>query len=514
MFLLTIRLAHAFSIQVLGEGGCHEPITFDALRILRETYPEAAAVAPAGDDEALIRDAPFEIPDDMRDIGAVSFVMGVRENDLRGVTPFDLSRMAAIHGQDKHMPEHCIRKSVDDEPDGTEAAMANCRTFLLEKVAAAIDGLGSTGAPAHDHREAASIYLDYQGLTEVSLPVFWFNLGQAAHALEDSQTHTYRAPTGEVTASLNFVDLVEKDYTEEKDGPSHLSAMDQCEGDAYREARADAARDAVVKVAETMFYPGTDARGKLDAAARVIDEELAFLPGCDASNDWCDARERTYAPKGCATAPGGSLAAVGLAALLGLGFRRKPTQGLRRKPRLGLRVPAALVGLLLTGSAQAGSKVELAELSPLGIEVAGTAAVDRSALAASAGVRHRLGEKWMVGGDVAWNPWFSLTTMSARPGCLNVYGTIKRVFPMKSDRVYVTIGANVGASVLLFDLSGAEAGSVGPYLGLSLLGVEWRANQLGYLVFEPNISIPVPSLKGTPVAYYQYGVRVGMRWGS
>jgi uncharacterized protein (TIGR03382 family) len=498
LFLLTIQLASAFSIQVLGEAGCHEPITFDALRILREEHPEAAAVAPTGDDDAIIHDAPFEVPDDMRDIGAISFVLGVREPDLRGVAPFDLSRMAAIHGVDERMPEHCIRQSVDDESDGTEAALANCRVFILESVAKALDGLAGDGVPDHAHRESASIYLDYQGLADISLPVFWFNLGQAAHALEDSQTHTYRAPTGEVTASLNFVDLVEKDYAEEKDGPSHLSQMDHCEGDTYRETRADAARDAVVALAAAVIGPGADTAGKLDAAGLVIDDALKFLPGCDASNEWCDARERTYAPKGCATAPGGSLGAVMIAALLALGFRRK----------------AALVVLLLAGSAHAKPKVELGELSPMGIEASAAASVDRPALAVAVGPRYRLNEAWMVGGDVAWNPWFSLTTISARPGVVNVYGTIKRVFPMKSDRVFVTVGANAGVSLLLFDLAGAEAGSVGPYVGLSLLGIEWRATKLGYLVFEPNLSIPIPSVKGTPVAYYQYGARVGLRWGS
>ncbi|MES2642009.1 MAG: hypothetical protein V4850_21165 [Myxococcota bacterium] len=500
MFFLTIQLASAFSIQVLGEAGCHESITFDALRLLREDHPEAAAVAPTGDDEAIIRDAPFEVPDDMRDIGAISFVLGVREPDLRGVSPFDLSRMAAIHGVDERMPEHCIRQSVDDESDGTEAALANCRVFILERVTKALEGLEGDGAPDHAHRESGSIYLDYQGLTDISLPHFWFNLGQAAHALEDSQTHTYRAPTGEVTASLNFVDLVEKDYAEEKDGPSHLSEMDNCEGDTYREARADAARDSVVALAAAVIGPGADTAGKLDAAGLVIDEALAFLPGCDASNEWCDARERTYAPKGCATAPGGASAAVVLAALLALGLRRN----------------SALVGLglFLAGSAQAKPNVELGESSPFGIEVSGAVSVDRPALAVAVGPRFRLNDAWMVGGDVAWNPWFSFTTVSARPGVLNVYGTVKRVFPMKSDRVFVTVGANAGVSVLLFELPGAAAGSVGPYVGISLLGIEWRATKLGYLVFEPNLSIPIPSVKGTPVAYYQYGARVGLRWGS
>ena len=54
----------------------------------------------------------------------------------------------------------------------------------------------------------------------------------------------------------------------------------------------------------------------------------------------------------------------------------------------------------------------------------------------------------------------------------------------------------------------------GTTFGLGMLGIEWRATKFGYFIFEPNVSVPIPRLKGLPFSYYQYRVTVGLRWGS
>ena len=85
---------------------------------------------------------------------------------------------------------------------------------------------------------------------------------------------------------------------------------------------------------------------------------------------------------------------------------------------------------------------------------------------------------------------------------------------MTSEPVRLTTTLNLGASMLLFDLYGAPAGSVGPYFGMSLLGVEWKAFRHSYFLLDPGVAVPVPRIVGIPFAYYQYRLTVGVRWGA
>ena len=125
-----------------------------------------------------------------------------------------------------------------------------------------------------------------------------------------------------------------------------------------------------------------------------------------------------------------------------------------------------------------------------------------------------MSEKWVIGGDLEWNPWYSVSPADFEPGLANVYATLKREFAMKSDAVRITTTANLGASVLLFNLYNTPAGSVGPYFGLSLVGVEWRAFHHAYFVLDPGIVVPVPRVVGIPFEYHQYRLTLGVRWGA
>jgi hypothetical protein len=482
-------------------------ITGDALIAVRATIDAGDAVyTDDEDDEALIRDVPFALPLELQDIVGATLLIGARDNDLQGRSPEDLSRLISLHGDDEDQDAHCLRSIDEDEPDGSLAAIDDCRAFIDDRLDAALEGLGKDGMPDIGVRKTLPVYLQFRDITDVKLPVFWYEMGRAMHTVEDSYTHTYRSDDYAITTVLNFVEMAEKDFAEDVDGPEHLGDMDACTGDAYREERAWTATTSATDLLLAMLGPGSNDERRANADA-VIDHVLTFEKGCDASNDWCSAHERSYMGT-CSTTSSGGIGAA-LVALLAVALRRRPSR-------------AVLLGaVLFSGSAAAESvtkkaadEVEETFARTPGVELRMSASIAREAFAPAIGWRYRLNEKWVVGGDAEWNPWYSTVPLDVEPGTVNVYGTIKREFAMKSEPVRMTTTLNLGASVLLFDLYGAPAGSVGPFVGLSLLGVEWKAFRHSYFLFDPGVAVPVPRIVGIPFAYYQYRLTIGVRWGA
>src|SRR5687768_18567300 len=114
--------ARAFTIETAITRGCHEEITADALRAARAAFP-TPALALQGDDRALIDDVAFTVPDDLDDIGAVTLLLGVRDNDVKSIAPTDLNRLAQVTASGHSQHEHCLRATDQDEPTGSAAAL-------------------------------------------------------------------------------------------------------------------------------------------------------------------------------------------------------------------------------------------------------------------------------------------------------------------------------------------------------------------------------------------------------
>ncbi len=524
--LLVAPRARAYTVETPVTGGCHELITAAALRDARAVSPAAAPVAlMTDDDQAMASDLPFSPAVDMRDLGGITILLGVRDNDLKGLLPTDLTGLAIVQGDPTMQGEHCLRSFADVEPTGTPDALAACKTYILGRIGEALVYLTPDGAPDPSARIDLTVGLAIRGSVPIPLPGFYVFMGEALHALEDGFSHSYRAPdAGAVTASLTWLHVLDNDLDEAVDGPPHTAMLDECASlDALRTVRLKRAEDASKLLLLAALGPGgKDLR--LANAGAVLDEYLAYQPGCTAANGWCNAPEHAYSIEldGCSIHAGrrggNGVGAAAVLVALGLVARR------RRR-----RTAACVGALLATNAARAFAAdatsaptpcppppVERAEPTPrLGAYAAVGGALNNTAINVSLAGRLWLAQGWLIGVDVEYNPWFSIVADGAKPGALNAYMTLVHRWPPWTGAFGLRSTLHLGTSTILFDLFGVPRFSTGIYLGANLLGAEWKVGRNVSFVVDPaDVAFPVPQLSGTPFGYLQYRITVGLQWGA
>ncbi len=534
--------ANAFTIETAVTRGCHEEITADALRAARAAFPAATAALPLqSGDQALIDDVAFTVPDDLSDIGAVTLLLGVRDNDVKSIAPTDLNRLAPQTASRKGQHEHCLRAIDHDEPSGSAAALDDCRAYIRETLLSALDGLDEQGRPDGGRRERLEVALALRGTVEVSVPTFYLRAGRGLHALEDSFTHTFRSVANrhEVTVVLNWTEYAEDRLDERVDGPEHMTELDRCDDpDSLRTERRQLATRAATAALRVLLDPALDRAEKATEVDAVIDQYVSFdaSSACTADNDWCDAPELAYLPSACGCAVPGARVPHARWAFLGLAGALLALGGLRlhRKRRRAIG-PLLVAGFVLSAAvARADSFTEPRLDSPIealeGNSDAGAhgkrsgavfgrvalgASYDKPALAGGLGLRYQAHERLMFGFDAEWNPWLTITPSQLRAGALNTYFSIIGRFQLANAPINIRTGGSLGASFLLTDLVGAPAGSVGPFFGLSLLGIEIKVAPGFYLTIDPAyIAFPVPHITGVPFGYPQYRFQVGLELGG
>lgn len=457
------------------------------------------------DEQALLTDLPFETgPSD--DFGTAITVLANRSVDFGENEPTDLSSLVRVHGAEENQRRHCLRRSANDGNEGAQAALGDCRAFIREQFALGLDGLDEQGRVDRTKTETFPIYLNVRGELEFDAPRFFVGLGRAMHTVQDGFSHTYRTSDNlRVVEVLNYSELVEDELDEEVDGPPHAGELDQCLGlDDFRAGRLSTAQQASVEIATLAYDPSLSREEKMTRLDMFLDVYFAYEPGCDASNDWCQAPEREYkdsepitcSAKGGTTTSATALGIFAVAALLLLRGRKKR-----------LLVGATFVAVL-------GAMPVEAEASDFGVYVGGSGAVMNSAFSGSVGGRYYLTEHWILGLDAEWNPWISGTS-GIRKGAVNFYGTTILRYPLQDDTVNLRTTLQLGVSRIMFDLVGVAEGSIGPYIAFNPLGLEWRFADDVYLIVDPaHISIPIPQWRGVPFAYPQYRVTVGLQWGA
>src|SRR5882672_6355501 len=152
--LVATGAARAYTIETHFTAKCHERLTAQALRTARMQLEMAATPRATDDERALIDDLQFAPDDDMKDLAGATLLVGVRDSDLKGNSQNDLSVLSAIHGDPNNQREHCLRGPVQKEPEGSAAAVAECRAFIRGRVLEALEGLDAVGSPDLTKRTA------------------------------------------------------------------------------------------------------------------------------------------------------------------------------------------------------------------------------------------------------------------------------------------------------------------------------------------------------------------------
>lgn len=365
---LSPRNAAAYSYESAVSVGCHERITMRAMRNLRTDLPQnALPIIPGSNEQALIADVPFALDNDMKDLAATTFVVGVRDNDLHGNGPSESDQLAKVHGDPANQREHCLRGPDDDEPDGSARALEACKGFIREKMVDALNGLDAQSRPDPEARMDLEVTLDLRGRVTASLPRFWVRVGQATHAMQDSFTHSFRSPDRlKVRTVLNYIDVVEDNHSEGRDGPEHRSGLDACEDlDELRTQNMGVAQQATVELIKPMLDPTIPRDAKLAAVDGVLTKYLSLDPGCTEANGWCDAPERKYEINrscGCSMigrASNDTIAITGCALAFGLlTARRRRRIAKARHAAKAAALTTLLVATLVTTASTARAQSE------------------------------------------------------------------------------------------------------------------------------------------------------------
>jgi MYXO-CTERM domain-containing protein len=353
--------AHAYTVKNIFSRGCHEEITSAALRAVRGAMAAAPPIAPSSDEQALIDDLQFTPDSDMRDLGGATLLVAVRDNDLKGRGSEDVTQLAAVHGNPDGQQEHCLRSQDQDEPNGTEAAVAACRAFVRGRIAEALTGLDAASNPDPTRRTSLGVHLSLRGYVDAPLPTYYVKMGQAIHAIEDGFTHTYRtADEKQITVVLNWIDKANGALVESRDGPAHASELDRCDDpDPLRATRHALAVQAATGVLRATLDGQMTPDQKMAAVDALLDEYLGYSPGCTFGNGWCDAPERKYADASCGchsgrSGGGAGATFAGAIAMVVLAVARR-----RRRKRGAARATSVLVIagtiLIAPGAARADS---------------------------------------------------------------------------------------------------------------------------------------------------------------
>ena len=534
------RPAHAFELSSAVTAPCHEKITMEALRAARLDRPGAGPLGSSRDERALIDDVPFDLDSDMQDLGAVTLLVGVRDNDLKGRGPTEVDQLALVHGDPAFQREHCLRPLGASEPNGSERALRECREFILQRMGEAIDGLDAAGLPDPTRRTSVEVELELRGRVDATLPTFFVKLGQAMHTLQDGFSHTYRTPDGsKVTVVLDWLRFVQKDHVEQRDGPAHLRSLDQCEEpDALHQRNRRLAVEASTELVRIALEPGATKEAKLRSVDALLAKHLSYEPGCNADNRWCNAAENTYAENaGCGCSLASSRRDVFRVVIAALTFTLAVAR--RRSRRARAASAAALVVAVVQTESPASPDAppeeekqekpasRIAPVTPVEQEQALKEVVHTSSpfavaagfggsivdpgMAVNAGMRLRLSDRIVLGLDGEINWWYGVQTSTLRMGAVNVYGSFIARWPLRFEPLNLRTTAQLGTAIQTLDLYGVPSGSVGLFAALYPLGIEWKLSRAFYLIGQPlGVALPVPQLTGAPFAYPQFRTMVAL----
>ena len=497
---------------------CHERISAAALRQVGyvRTPPPLS-----GGDASLRAGLQFDAGPYDANIYALSLIIGTRWPDAQGEPSFDFYKLSTVHNAPGDQASHCLREETDlGAETGDTHALAACRaaiTTLFWQALATLDP--ASGGVDPDERTLQPEYLPFLGKTQIPVSAFYFFAGRAAHAIQDSFTHTYRRMDGAdaghaITSVFNWSSQVRGDLVEAQNGHGHETILDDCEDDNPSNAdRLRWATEATAALLAALTTPGPAAERQLRLEA-VLADWMTYEPGCSIENEYCDSpvqawlrasgKSMSYESGGCAMA-GRTPMGIGVCALAGIGLAALL---LRKKRQRRRRELAALVALaLLTAGAATARAAD--EHRGWRVEARASLSVQNPAYAfgAAGAFAWRRAE---VGGFAELNPWYDANREMMSLGATNFGAFTHYLHPLRPD-VRLRAGIGLGLSVLNQDLPGTSAGNVGIYANLRLLGIVWYfADRTALTIDAFDLALPTPQLRGWPVMYAQHRISIGL----
>ncbi len=512
--LLSASAASAWQVADPIHHSCHERISAAALDQVGYVQPPP----PLSSADASLRNGlQFDAGPYPADIYALSLIIGTRWPDSQGEPSLDFYKLSNVHNAPGDQASHCLREESDvGTPEGDTHALAACRakiTTLYWEALATLDA--TTGGVDPDERTLQPEYLPFLGKTQIPVSGFYFFAGRAAHAIQDSFTHTYRRMDGadaghKITSIFNWESQVRGDLVEAENGHGHETILDDCQDDnpsnGDRMAWATAATEALLAALTT---PGDviARQARLDA---FFADWMTYEAGCSIENEYCDnpvqawlrssGKSMNYQDGGCAMA-GRTRTGLGVTALAGVALAALLLR--RRRRRIAMLLAFATVGL--------GATAARADDEHRGwrVEARASLSVQNPAYAfgAAGAWAWRRAE---VGGFAELNPWYDANREMMSLGSTNFGAFTNYLHSIRPD-VRLRAGIGLGLSVLNQDLPGTSAGNVGIYANLRLLGLIWYFAERTALTIDAfDLALPTPQLRGWPVMYAQHRISIGL----
>ncbi|MEM9864547.1 MAG: hypothetical protein AAF938_23305 [Myxococcota bacterium] len=297
--LFLPRDVHAYTIATGFTPGCHERITERAYDDFLLGLGGEGVTVPAGggeeenDDDATWRRAGAFLVDqvgiDPADLSEEQFfiltslLVGVRSPDTEGHAVLNLETSRDLHTDPT--PEgqyaHALRAISDDGEGADLSAVSGTRARIISEMAEAVRRVEQD-----EQNVTAALYFDFYGVVDVEVWGPAFHIGRAAHALQDSFSHTIRDEADEFRTILtvtNFAEAVTGTLVEERDGLPHSVSMDEC-GEA-----TEPVVEAATQATRALFVAARDQlRGRNPAATDdLVDGWVRFRPGCNVANGFC-----------------------------------------------------------------------------------------------------------------------------------------------------------------------------------------------------------------------------------
>lgn len=287
--------ANAYNVQTGLTEGCHERITAKAFLAFLDSPAWAEVVVPERDiwrklarplnrwllDGGLIQE---DLPEPQLFV-LFSLIVGVRAPDTNGRSTSDLATQRSIHASPRPEAQylHALRAPQDDEPDGSRSAVVGTRASIRRSFS---DAAAAWREPSEEQVSTAPVTLDFYDSFPVEVWQPGFLLGEAAHSLQDSFSHTLRSDAlgfTKIGHVLNYVDAIYKTFDESRDGIAHSRHLDECDSadlGALREAGDLATEDLLGAFIETHA-------GDASALDDLLDRWVTLQEGCTFENDFC-----------------------------------------------------------------------------------------------------------------------------------------------------------------------------------------------------------------------------------